>query len=259
MHHLAGHGAGHVAHEIKRRARDLLGGDVALERGALAAVMEHLLEAGNPGRRQRLDRARRDGVDPDALGPQVVSQIAHARLQRRLGHAHHVVVRDHLFRSHIGHGQDRTLASLHQRGRVARQNHQRIGAHVQGKVEALAAGLDKGIGEILFGRKRNGMDQDIQPAPFIAQRVENPVDLLVLGHVAGENDLGPDSFGQGAHAPLQHLARVGEGELRALPVQRLGDRPGDAPLVRHPEDHSPLPFQDTHKPPAKRQNLKVKR
>ena len=208
--------------------------------------MEHLSETRNTCGGERFYRARGDGIDPDPFWPQVVRQITHARFQRRLGHTHDIVMGNNLFRSHIRHSKNRTLAPFHQRGCMARQNHQRISAHVQCQVKSLAARLNIGIGEIFFGGIGDSMDQDVQPAPFFAQSIEDLIDLLIFGDVARKDDLRPNPLCQRSYPLFQNFARVGKGELRALPVERLGNRPGDAPFVGDTEDHCPLTVQNPH-------------
>src|SRR5581483_990428 len=49
----------------------------------------------------------RDRVDANAIGAERRREIAHARLEARLGEAHHVVVRHHALRAEVGQREER--------------------------------------------------------------------------------------------------------------------------------------------------------
>ena len=55
-----------------------------------------------------------------ALAAEVDGQIAHRRLERRLGHAHDVVVRRHLLGTDIGQGQQAAAVGISGSARRAR-------------------------------------------------------------------------------------------------------------------------------------------
>src|SRR5215813_9343515 len=84
---LAGDTRGQFAQEIEAGAAHLIGGDVALQRRVQLIPFEDVPEVADAGRRQRLDGAGGDGVDPDVLTAEVGGHIAHTGLERRLGHA----------------------------------------------------------------------------------------------------------------------------------------------------------------------------
>ena len=67
-----------------------------------------------------LHRAGRDRVDADALAAEVDRQIAHRRLERRLGDAHDVVVRRHLLGADVGQGQQAAAVCIRGSARRAR-------------------------------------------------------------------------------------------------------------------------------------------
>ncbi len=52
------------------------------------------------------------------FGPEIVGEIAGARFEARLGDAHYIVVRDHLFSAVIGH-RENASALGHERSRGA--------------------------------------------------------------------------------------------------------------------------------------------
>ena len=70
---------------------------------------------------------------------------------------------------------------------AARQRHQRIGADVVRDAIGLAAGVYKFAFEGVLGRKGHRMQQQVQFAELFADGLEHPVNVFVLGHVAGQN------------------------------------------------------------------------
>ena len=71
----------------------MLGSSMSQPSGAVLPERGELLEAGNAARGDCAERAGADEVHADALGPEVVREVARDRLERRLGDAHPVVDR----------------------------------------------------------------------------------------------------------------------------------------------------------------------
>ena len=71
----------------------------------------------------------------------------------------------------------------------------------------------------------DGVDDAVQAVPLLAQGFEDLGDLLVVGHVAGEAQLGAGApaGGEFLDAALELVVLVGEGELGAFAVERLED------------------------------------
>src|SRR3546814_5218400 len=67
---------------------------VAPQRRVLTLPFIDEARAADGGAGEGAHRSSRDGVDADAVAAEVGCQIAHAGLERRLGDAHDVVVRD---------------------------------------------------------------------------------------------------------------------------------------------------------------------
>ncbi len=84
------------------------------------------------------------------------------------------------------------------------------------------------------------MDQEVEGPEGASHLPEGLVHGGVVGDVGGDQGLHPDALGQGAHPPLQRLALVGEGHLRALGGQLAGDAPGDGILVGDAHDEALL-------------------
>src|ERR1019366_3867525 len=72
---------------------------IALQRRALGVRTQHVSQAGDAARGQRLDRTRRDRIDPDLPPAQILRQIPDRAFERGLGHAHDVIVRHNFFRA----------------------------------------------------------------------------------------------------------------------------------------------------------------
>src|SRR3546814_13720126 len=77
----------------------------------------------------------------DVLRPKVDGEIAHARLEGRLGDAHDVVVRRHPLGAQVGE-RDQAAAVGHQRPRLARDGGEGIAGNRQRAPEVGAAGVE---------------------------------------------------------------------------------------------------------------------
>src|SRR6476620_84660 len=135
VNNFARHCRRQVRRQVQRRARDILDGDVAADGCHVAETAVHRLEVAHAWSSQRPDRSGGNGVDADARRTQVDRQVANARFEGGLCHAHNVVVGDHLLRPVVGQRDDRP-AFAHVWLRGAHQADQRIGADVQSQREA---------------------------------------------------------------------------------------------------------------------------
>src|SRR5499426_3018000 len=128
--HLAGDSAAPVAAQKKRGFAHLLRIDISFERRPFADVMKHIFETGNPCRRQGPDRSSGYSVDTNPFGAQIVRKVANTRFQCGFRDPHDIVIGNDFFRSHVGHGKYRRLASLHEWCGMACERDKRIGTHV---------------------------------------------------------------------------------------------------------------------------------
>jgi len=216
--------------------------DIALERRLFRTLFQHLSEIANPARSQRLDRSGRDCVDANVLHSEIVGEIANATFKRRLGHAHHVVMRDNTGGSVIGESND-TAALGHQRRSRPRDRNQRVTANVMGDAEAFAAGIGEAALEVLHGRVGDAVDDAVELAVTLFEGGEELLDLGVAGDVALEALGVGESVDHVFGFPAEALVLIGDGEFCAGFLQPLGDRPGDAALIRYAEDDGGLAFQ----------------
>src|SRR5690606_11053661 len=72
------------------------------------------------------------------------------------------------------------------------------------------------------------------------QFVECGVERIHVGHVAIDEQIGIELLGQRLDALEKCLPLIGEGQLRAMRMQGLGDAPGKRLVVGKPHDESAL-------------------
>ena len=130
------------------------------------------------------DRAGADRVHPDALPAQIGGQVAHRGLQRRLRHAHHVVVRGPAFGADIGEGQQ-AAAGRHHRHGTLRDGGERVAGDVQRLQERCARRVQVASAQIGLVGIADGVHQEVEASPLPLQCREGGVDARLVGHVAG--------------------------------------------------------------------------
>ena len=128
---LAGDAARQVGEQIDGGVADLVDGHVAAQRRVVLVPLQDVAEVADAGRRQRLDRPGRDRVDADVLAAEIGGEIAHRGFERRLGDAHHVVVRHPFLGAVIGEREQRA-ALRHQLFGALRDRGERIAADQHG-------------------------------------------------------------------------------------------------------------------------------
>ena len=84
------------------------------------------------------------------------------------------------------------------------------------------------------------MNDEVEPPPPFAERLEDGVEAGVVHDVAGQDQVRADRLRERADALAQRLALIGERHLAAVRVHRLGDRPGDRAIVGDPHDQASL-------------------
>src|SRR6266403_351254 len=137
--------------------------DIALQGCAIGMRLEHVAQPSDGSRGKRLDGPRGNGIDANALRPQVECQIAHARFQCGFGYAHHVVSRHNFFRAVVGHRND-AAAGGHQRSGRARHRNQRIHTDVVGDAKSFARSIEELTLQFLRGRKSDAVHDTVQHA-----------------------------------------------------------------------------------------------
>ena len=236
--HLPGDRRGAVAGEESAGRAEFLRQHVALERRVRFVMLQHVGETGDAARGQRVHRAGADAVHADFFRTQIVGEIARAGFERRLGHAHDVVMRHDFFRRRNNSWPRccRLRSSAARRRAPARPANRR---YIMRDAERFPAGVHEFAFQRVLRRKRDGVQQQMQLAEFLADVLENTGDVLVLGDVARQDQrVGAERAGEFLDVFLQAFALVSEGELRAGLMPRLGDGPRDGAFVGDAEDDS---------------------
>ena len=96
----------------------------------------------------------------------------------------------------------------------------RLGEIVGGRIDIAAFKF------VLVG-EGDGVDDEIEVAPFCLDGFKRGIDGGHVGDIAGHDDFGAHFGGQGFNALLQGIALIGEGQFRALIGAGLGNAPGD--------------------------------
>jgi len=84
------------------------------------------------------------------------------------------------------------------------------------------------------------MNHEIEPAPFLLQAGEQPVEALLVLDVGLLDDPGAELLDHRQHALAERGALVGEGHLGAGCMQRRRDAPGDRAVVGHAHHQAAL-------------------
>ena len=110
------HARGEIGQQVQACPADILDGRVALQRRVQFIPLQDVAEVTNARGSKRLDRPGRDRVDADIVTAKINREILDRRLQRGLGHAHDVVMWDHLFRAIIAQRQHGAAIGHHRCG-----------------------------------------------------------------------------------------------------------------------------------------------
>ena len=94
------------------------------------------------------------------------------------------------------------------------------------------------------------MEDEVERAVRLLSQVEHAGHVVVILDVARGDQLGADRIGQLANASFHLVAgQVGKTELRPFGQELLCDRPGDAEIIRHAQDHPFFPRKQSHPRP----------
>ena len=200
-------------------------------------VIHHLADAGDAAGGEGFDGAGRDGIHPDVLWAEVVSEITDGCFKRCLGNPHNVVVRHDPLRSEVGQRDDGAAIGHQRQGRFCHGD-ERIGADVQGHGETLAGGIDELACEFFARREGHRMDQKVECADFFLHVLHQGSNLGVVSNIARECFRARHGGNEFLDVFPQPLVLIVEDELRPLAGCRLGNGPGNAVFVRHANDES---------------------
>ncbi len=179
------------------------------------------------------------------VGPEVGGEVADRRLERRLGDAHHVVVRRDALRAEVGQREDRAAAMEEGTGGAGHRD-ERVGRDLDGEQVAVARRVEERALEVLALRVGDGVDEDVDLAVRLLPAVHHALDVGVGLGVGGLDEGAADRLGEGPDAALDEALDGREPDDRALLVEGLRDAPGDRVVVRDPEDQRLAALQQSH-------------
>ena len=211
----AGHAGRQLRQQIKARAANLFQIDIAPERRVLLAPAEHEAGVGDGRSGQRAHGTGGDGVDPNPLGPQVGGEITHARLKRRLGDPHDVVVGRDALGPEVGQGEQRSPVGHQGRG-LARNCREGVAGDGKRAGKVVAGGVEIAALELVLVGESDGVDHEVEAAPVVVQAVEQGLQLACPVRIARAGEFGAEGFGQRNDPLLEGFALVGERELGAF-------------------------------------------
>ena len=94
--------------------------------------------------------------------------------------------------------------------------------------------------ELFLVGEGDRMDDEIEAAPILLQVAEDGVHAALVFDVAGQHEGRADAFGQRPYPFAERLALVGKGHFGAVPVEDVGDPPGDRTIVGDAHDQALL-------------------
>ena len=179
-----GDAARHVGQQIHRRVAHLVGRDRSPQRRIVLGPSEDIAEIADARRRQRLDRAGRDGVDADFLGAEIGGEIANRHLERGFGDAHDVVVRNPFLAAVVRQRQQRAAVRHHLLGALG-DGRERIAGDQHGPAEIVRRGVDIAAIELASCRRRRWRAPRSRASPRCFCAVANTASMVRrIGHVA---------------------------------------------------------------------------
>ena len=161
-------------------------------------------------------------------GPRSAARYLTLRLQRRLGDAHHVVMRDDLLGAVIGQRQERAAAGSSSPARAARRRRscRPRCSWSSGNCPSTCRRTSRAARSCRKSRSRGRRSRARPSAPSAASKVWSSA--FMSRDVAIDQQVGPELGRERAHALLQRLALVGESELGALLAERRARCPRPA-------------------------------
>ena len=242
--HLAGDGTRQIREQIHRAVADFLCSHGAAHRRVVFVPLQNVAEIADAGRRQCLDRPRRNRVDANILLAEIGREIAHARLQRRLRNAHHVVMRHPFLGAVIGQRQDRAAVGQKLFGAL-RDRGQRVAADQHGLGKIIGGGFEIAAVELILVGEGDRVHHEVDLAPFLPEHAEYGVDGRGIDDIAMAEQDAVEFLGERLDPLLQRVALPGERDLRPRRVAGPGDAPGNRAVVGDAENDPALALHQT--------------
>ena len=148
-------------------------------------------------------------------------------------------MRHHAFGAVVGQRQARA-AFGHHLGSALGDSGERVDRDVHGGQEVLAGGVDVAAAQFVLVRETDGVNDEVQLAPFGFEFAEEGVDRIHVRDVARQNEIRAELRGQRADALEQGIALIGERQLGACIGERLGDTPCNRFVIGKAHDEPAL-------------------
>ena len=182
-----------------------------------------------------LQRTGRNRMHANALGAELIGQIAAHRLQRRLHRAHDIVVRHDAIGAEVAHREHRPAIGHQRRGEFRHAN-EGMARNVHRLGEALGRAVQDAALKIGLGREGDRMDQDVEPPPFRADLIEHRFQLSGNGDIHFPDDRRLELPRKRLDMPSRLLVQPRNGELGARRSKGLRASVGDRVVVGHADD-----------------------
>ena len=193
----------------------------------------------NGGAGKRLHRPGRQRIHPDILAAEIDGKITHRRLERRLGHAHDIIVRRNPLRADIAEGHQRAAIRHHLACRL-RDLGKGEGRDHHGLVEVPAAGVQIAALQLVLVGKGQRVNDEIDGRPVTGKPVKGLSYRAFMRDIAFHHQVGADRFRQRAQPLAEPLHLIGEGKLGTGLGGGGGDAPGAGAFIRDAHDQAPL-------------------
>ena len=183
-------------------------------------------------------RSGRHGIHPNAAGPQLGCEVAHARLERRLHGAHDSVVRHDLAGTVVAHGEERA-AAVHQGLRETRHLHERMTRDAHRAARSLRASCRRrGRGGPLRARKQsNAARSPVGPSVRESPRTRVP-SAPGCSTSSGSVSVASSSRASGSTCGRALVVEPRHRELRADRAEHARAAVSDALIVGDADDES---------------------
>src|SRR3546814_3564525 len=90
------------------------------------------------------------------------------------------------------------------------------------------------------------MYQAVQAVPPTLQACHRGLDLVVVGHIAGQHDRAAESGGEFADTVLETIAHICKCQFGALPMTCAGNAVSNGPVRQNAGDQNAFTFKKTH-------------
>src|SRR5690606_37320454 len=109
--------------------------------------------------------------------------------------------------------------------------------------ESIFRRIDITSGQLILIGKTNGMNDEVELAPFFLNRFENCINSCSIADIAMPGNKGIQFFSQRLNAFLERLTHIGECEFSTGLTSRFGNTPSDGTVIGYAQNQSALAMQ----------------